>query len=69
MTASFLTRMAPRIRKAREHLNLTQKALAAKAGISREYLARLETGRQDPRVSVIRKLAKALKVKMAELVE
>ncbi len=69
MAASFLTRMGPRIRKAREHLNLTQKALAAKAGISREYLARLETGRQDPRVSVIRKLAKALKVTVAELVE
>ncbi len=67
MAASFLTRMGPRIRKARAHLNLTQKALAAKAGISREYLARLETGRQDPRVSVIRRLAKALGVGVEKL--
>jgi len=46
---------------------MTQEKLAARAGISRGYLARLETARQDPRLSTLEKLAKALKVSVAEL--
>jgi hypothetical protein len=34
-----------------------------------QYLVRLQTGRQDPRVSVLVKLAKALKVRVTELLE
>ena len=69
MVLSFTVRMAQRIRKARERRKMTQEVLAAKAGISREYLARLETGRQDPRVSVVVKLARALNATLTELVE
>ncbi len=66
---SVTKRMAQRIRQARQRRGLTQERLAAKAGLSREYLARLETGRQDPRVSVVVRLAKALKVRLSELLE
>jgi predicted transcriptional regulator len=38
---------------------MTQEELAAKAGISRPYLARLETTKQDPTLSTLEKLAKA----------
>jgi transcriptional regulator with XRE-family HTH domain len=55
-----LKRMAKRIQQLRESRGWSQQALAAKARISREYLARLETGRQDPRVSVLLKIARAL---------
>jgi predicted transcriptional regulator len=48
---------------------LTQAALAKKSGVSRAYLARLEMGRHDPPLSRLRKLAKALKVSVADLVE
>ncbi len=48
---------------------MTQEALAKKAGMSRAYLARLEIGRHDPPLSRLRKLAKALKVTVGELVE
>ncbi len=48
------------LRAARKHSGMTQEELAAKAAITREYLARLETGRQDPRVSVIHRIARAL---------
>ena len=59
--------LAMRIKLLREQRGMTQEELAARAGISRGYLARLETARQDPRLSTIEKLAKALKVKAAEL--
>jgi transcriptional regulator with XRE-family HTH domain len=55
-----------RLRAARE---LSQAALAAKAGINREYLARLETARQDPTLTTVGKLARALRVQVTELLK
>lgn len=46
---------------------MSQRELAAKAGISREYLTRLEAARQDPTLGTLEKLAKALKVKVTDL--
>ena len=43
--------------------------LAAKIGVSRAYLARLEMGRHDPPLSRLRALAKALKVDIAKLLK
>ncbi len=48
---------------------MTQAELAGKAGITREYVVRLETGRQDPRVSVVIRIAQALSVSVNDLVE
>jgi transcriptional regulator with XRE-family HTH domain len=62
-------RFAVRLKKLREARALTQEALAKRAGISRAYLARLEMGRHDPPLSRLRKLAKALGVPAAELLE
>lgn len=62
-------RFAMKLQKLRKRKGLTQAALAEKAGISREYLARLETGVHDPHLSRLRKLAKALGVKVSELVD
>ena len=62
-------RFAVKLKKLRESRRLTQEALAAKAGISRAYLARLEMGLHDPHLSRLRKLAKALRVKVSELVD
>jgi transcriptional regulator with XRE-family HTH domain len=62
-------RMALRLKRLRERRGMSQEELAAKAGIHRVYLARLETARQDPRLTTLEKLAKALKVKVAELLE
>ncbi len=58
-----------KLKRLREQRGLTQEALAQKAGISRAYLARLEMGRHDPHLSRLRKLAKALGVKVGRLVE
>jgi transcriptional regulator with XRE-family HTH domain len=62
-------RMATRIKELREQRGMTQERLAQKAGIGRSYLARLETARQDPTLSTLEKIAKALRVKVARLVE
>jgi transcriptional regulator with XRE-family HTH domain len=62
-------RLAMQVKRLREAQGLSQEALAKKAGISRGYLARLETARQDPTLTVVEKLAKALKVSVAKLVK
>lgn len=54
----------------REKKGLTQVALANKAGITQPYLAQIESGeRKNPSLVTLKKLAKALKVTLAELVE
>ena len=58
-----------RIKALRAERGMTQEALATKSGVSRQYIARLEIGRHDPSLSTLAKLAKALKVKVGELVE
>jgi len=62
-------RVAMRVKEWRERRGLTQEQLAAKADISRGYLARLETARQDPKLSTLEKIAKALRVKVAALLD
>jgi len=49
-----------RLKQARESKGWTQAKLASRASISREYLARLEAGKQDPTLSVVRRIVKAL---------
>jgi transcriptional regulator with XRE-family HTH domain len=58
-----------RIKRLRERRKWTQEKLAKEAGISRAYLARLETGRHDPPLSMLTKLADALGVKLSRLVD
>ena len=61
--------LAKRLKDLRAKRELTQERLAKRADISRAYLARLEIGRHDPPLSTLTKLAKALKVKVAKLLE
>lgn len=46
---------------------LTQRELAERAGVTLLSVHKIETGHQQPRPAMIRKLAKALGVKPAEL--
>lgn len=47
------------VREARQRANLTQRQLAAKAGIPQETIARIERGRSDPRVTTLDRLLEA----------
>jgi transcriptional regulator with XRE-family HTH domain len=58
-----------RLKRLRAEREMSQADLAKVSGVSREYIARLELGQQDPTLGTLQKLAKALKVKVGELVE
>jgi len=58
-----------KLRTLRRDRFMTQEDLADKAGVTREYIARLEAGRYDPSLSTLEKLAKALKVDIAKLLK
>jgi transcriptional regulator with XRE-family HTH domain len=47
------------VREARHRARLTQRQLAAKAGIPQETIARIERGRTDPRVTTLDRLLSA----------
>ena len=55
------------LRRLREKRGWTQSMLAQKAGVARVTVARLEIGYRRPSVDMLDKLAKALKVKVGDL--
>jgi transcriptional regulator with XRE-family HTH domain len=58
-----------RLKAARTRTGLTQAALAAKAGLTREYVNKLEAGRHDPTVGTLQRLATVLGVRMTTLLK
>jgi transcriptional regulator with XRE-family HTH domain len=56
-----------KLKALRKEQEMTQSALAKRAGVSAGYIARLETHRHDPKLSTLVKLAKALRVPVTEL--
>lgn len=62
-------RLAKRLKQLRAERGLTQAVLAKRAGVTLSYIGRLEIGKHDPQLSSLRKLAKALKVTVGELVQ
>ena len=61
--------MLPRLRVVRESKFLTQRELATRAGMAQATIARLETQKQPARLTTVRKLAEALGVEPAVLME
>ena len=57
-----------RVRARRQELGWSQEALALKANINRTYIASLESGRRNPSLDLIARLARALRVDAGELV-
>jgi len=58
-----------RLKELRNKKGWSQAVLAAKLGVTREYLARLEGGQHDPPLSTVERLAKILNVQISKLVE
>lgn len=70
MTVTSMERLADRVRRLRALRKLTQEDLAAKTGLSRVYLARLETSHhKDVSLTTLTRLAKALRVPISKLVD
>ena len=57
------------LRRIRHSGNLSLRRLGELAGVSYVTIARIETGIYDPRLSTLQKLAKALKVTVAQIIE
>lgn len=56
-----------KVREFRKSHHLTLSALAAELGISDSYLSQLESGRIDPSISLVRKIAAVFQVPIAAL--
>ena len=57
-----------RLRSIRERKGVSLRALKQISGVAVATLARIEAGGYDPRLSTLRRLAKALGVTVAELI-
>jgi len=66
--ARYLKMLGQRVRDARARHGMTRKMLARDSGISERYLAELEGGRGNVSIVLLRRLARAIDVSVAELV-
>ncbi|AMA73299.1 helix-turn-helix transcriptional regulator [Aneurinibacillus thermoaerophilus] len=58
-----------KVRMVRNSKDMTQNELADKAGIAQAYLSEIETGKTIPSIPVLRRIAKALGIMVAELLD
>jgi transcriptional regulator with XRE-family HTH domain len=59
--------MGKTLKRLRTRNKLSQAALAKRAGLSREYVNKIEAGRYDPPLSTLNSIARALGVPVTEL--
>jgi len=64
----FLARVGERVRTGRSRRGLSRKALAQHSGVSERYLAQLEAGTGNCSLLLLRRVAEAMRVPMAELI-
>lgn len=62
-------RVGANIRKLREDKDWSQEELADQAGFHRTYISGVERGIRNPTITVIERIAKALKVRTEELLK
>ncbi|MGE3775189.1 MAG: helix-turn-helix transcriptional regulator [Gammaproteobacteria bacterium] len=67
--AAMLARIGARVRETRAGRGMTRKLLATHSQISERYLAQLEAGLANPSIVVLSKLAEALGMDIADLLE
>jgi transcriptional regulator with XRE-family HTH domain len=56
------------VRARRKTAGFSQEKLAEKAGLSTVFISRIERGKESPSVDSLAKIARALKVKVCDLV-
>ena len=62
-----IQRFGQQLQRLRTRRGLTQEQLAVKAGLVRVYVTKLEQGEHDPTLTMLVRLAKALRVSVTEL--
>ena len=61
-------KLGRRIHKVRKAKGITQEKLAEKIGTGIDWIAFIETGREVPNIAMLRKIARALGVKVKDLI-
>ncbi len=64
----FLTRLGERVRAARARRGMSRRILSRASGVSERYLAQLEAGKGNISIALLRKVAGAMSVPLADLV-
>jgi XRE family aerobic/anaerobic benzoate catabolism transcriptional regulator len=64
----YLDRLGERVRRLRNQRGMTRKALARHAEVSERYLAQLESGEGNCSIVLLRRIARAMSVQLAQLV-
>lgn len=62
-------RLAMNLRKLRQARGLSQEAFAEEAGLHRTYISDIERGARNPTITVVDKLAAALRVPLGDLLD
>lgn len=57
------------VRKKRIALDLTQKEISEKMGVSKNYISQLENGTTNAGINAIEKISKILEIDIKELIE
>lgn len=62
-------KLGQKIKERRLELNMTQAKLADKTGLDRTYISGLESGRRNPALRNLNRLATALKISIDQLMK
>lgn len=65
----FYQRLGERLYTEREKRKLSQEQLGLISDVDRSYIARIEKGDANPTLRVLNKLAKALKIRLSQLLK
>ena len=64
-----MANLGKNLRAARKKLGLTQEEVAERSGVQAGEISRIETGKRDPQVSTLEKLAAAVELKPGRLLD
>jgi len=67
--SGIIAAVAMNVRRLRQAAGLSQEQLAFEAGLDRTYISQVERQRRNITITVLARLARALKVKPAELLK
>lgn len=66
-TEQFLSVVGQRVRRRRTAERMSRKLLAESSGVSERYLAQLEAGQGNMSIALLRKVARAIRLPLGEL--
>ena len=69
MANDIRDRFGERVRELRQAAGIAQEELAARAKLSRHYVSEMESGKRNPSIEVVEKIASGLRVPIREIMD